>query len=306
MFSVDDLFTLCADQDVIHALLRDLGFEDTRPRVCPKCGAKLDATVVIHQGKEHWRCKAVACRRFVPLQSGNLGYSKLPPHKIVQILYFWARDTHKLDELLGLDPKTVADWSARLRLCVANGLDSENLQVGGPGHVVEVDETEIGRRQKGIHGHKTSVKGDIWGCVDRSTGVLILEVYDKVKVGELWERRFGPPRADELTTLCEQFIQQKSRLYSDGARAYVQIAAKLQCKHAFVDHSSGEYVRGDVHTNTIDGWWGRLKVWWNARGGVQEGHIWTTLKEFQWRSNLRETDPWLSLLDYIRAGHFPS
>ena len=40
------------------------------------------------------------------------------------------------------------------------------------------------------------------GCVDRGTGVLILEAYDKVKVGEIWERRFGPPRADELTTLC--------------------------------------------------------------------------------------------------------
>ena len=53
--------------------------------------------------------------------------------------------------MLGLDPKTVADWSARLRLCVANGLDSETLQVGGPGHVVEVDETEIGRP-----------KGDSW------------------------------------------------------------------------------------------------------------------------------------------------
>ena len=97
----------------------------------------------------------------------------------------------------------------------------------------------------------------------------------------------------------------KSVLYSDGARAYVQIAVKLQCKHAYVDHNKGEFVRGEVHTNTIDGWWGRVKTWWNARGGNQDDHIWTSLKEFQWRSNLRGTDPWPPLLSYIRDGHFP-
>ena len=141
--------------------------------------------------------------------------------------------------------------------------------------------------------------------MDRGTGVLVLEAYDKVKAGDIWERRFGPPKADELTTLCEHYILKNSALYSDGARAYVQIAAKIGCKHAHVDHSSGEYVRGEVHTNTIDGWWGRLKTWWNARGGVAEDHLWTTLKEFQWRANLRGTDPWPSLLAYICAGHFP-
>ena len=72
----------------------------------------------------------------------------------------------------------------------------------------------------------------------------------------------------------------KSVLYSDGARATVQIAVKLQCKHAYVDHSKGEFVRGEVHTNTIDGCWGRLKTWWNAGGGIQDDHIWTNLKQF--------------------------
>ena len=153
--------------------------------------------------------------------------------------------------------------------------------------------------------HKTLVKGDIWGCVDRETGVLVLEVYDKVKVGDLWERRFGPPKADELTSLCQHYIRKGSTLYTDGARAYVIIAKQIGCKHDYVDHSSGQYVKGHVHTNTIDGWWGRLKTWWNARGGVHEDHLFSTLKEFQWRANLRGDDPWCSLMSYIKAGHFP-
>jgi len=93
-------------------------------------------------------------------------------------------------------------------------------------------------------------------------------------------------------------------MYTDGARAYTVIAKDIGCKHDYVDHSHFEYVKGLVHTNTIDGWWGRLKTWWNARGGVHEDHIFTTLKEFQWRANLRGADPWTSLIAYIKAGHF--
>ena len=107
-----------------------------------------------------------------------------------------------------------------------------------------------------------------------------MEVYDKVKAGDLWERRFEPTKADELSTLCKHYIRKGSTLYTDGARAYVIIAKEIGCKHDYVDHSSGQYVKGKVHTTTIDGWWGRLKNWWNARGGVQEDHIFTTLKEF--------------------------
>ena len=64
-------------------------------------------------------------------------------------------------------------------------------------------------------------------------------------------------------------------MYTDGARAYEQISAELAFSHAYVDHSKGEYSKKQmirrklrsVHTNTIDGWWGRLK----AYGGMPVG-----------------------------------
>ena len=120
MFSVDDLFQLCSDKDAVREFLQEHGFQESRPETCPKCGDPVDETVYLRNGKDHWRCRRKGCQRWLPVQSGNLESSKLPPHKIIQILYFWARDSHKLNELLGLDAKTVADWFARLRLCVAN------------------------------------------------------------------------------------------------------------------------------------------------------------------------------------------
>ena len=141
--------------------------------------------------------------------------------------------------------------------------------------------------------------------MERETGVLVMEVYDNVKVGDMCERRFGPPKTDELTRLCQHYIRKGSTLYTDEERAYVFIAEQIGCNHDYVDHSSGQYVKSLVHTNTIDGWRGLLKTWWNAHRGVHDVHLFSTLKEFQWRANLRGDDPWCSLMSYIKAGHFP-
>jgi len=201
-----------------------------------------------------------------------------------------------------------------LRLCVMAAEEASHQPVGGRDIEVECDETEIGRRQKGIHGHKKIVKGDVWGAVERDTGRVILEIYDKMKVQEVVERRFGPPRADELEDLCREHIKPKTVLFTDGARAYEVIAKKVGYLHDYVDHSSGVYSKKatvggqlrSVHTNTIDGLWGRLHCWWNNRGGVMEHLHYEVLKEFQWRQNLGDRDPFLALLEAIKEGHFPN
>ena len=82
----------------------------------------------------------------------------------------------------------------------------------------------------------------------------------------------------------------------------------------YVDPSSGVYskrakVAGQwrsVHTNTIDGLWGRLHCWWNHRGGVLEHQHLEVLKEFQWRQNLGTKDPFMDLVDAVKKGYFPA
>jgi transposase len=46
-------------------------------------------------------------------------------------------------------------------------------------------------------------------------------------------------------------------VHSDESRIYTRV--KRQFDHEFVNHSKLEYVRADVHTNTIEGFWGQLK-----------------------------------------------
>jgi hypothetical protein len=59
--------------------------------------------------------------------------------------------------------------------------------------------------------------------------------------------------------------------------------------HQTVEHSTGEYVRGDTHTNTIEGYWSRLKN--SIRGThvhVSQKHLWKYVCEFSYRYNMRK------------------
>lgn len=62
-------------------------------------------------------------------------------------------------------------------------------------------------------------------------------------------------------------------------------------QHSRIHHSSNVYVRGDVHTSTIEGFWSRVKN--GLRGvyhSVSEKHLQTYLNEHAWRCNHRHDD----------------
>ena len=64
----------------------------------------------------------------------------------------------------------------------------------------------------------------------------------------------------------------------------------LGMKHGTVKHSAKEYVRGDVHTNTIEGYFGHFKR--AVRGThvhISTKHTWKYVAEFTYRRNFRHS-----------------
>ena len=86
-------------------------------------------------------------------------------------------------EMLGLGSECVAALSLRCRFCVANQQEATVLSVGGAGMEVEIWKwmrlSWVGS-PRGLHGHKKQVKSDIIVAYKRSSGVLLLETYDKL------------------------------------------------------------------------------------------------------------------------------
>ena len=85
-------------------------------------------------------------------------------------------------------------------------------------------------------------------------------------------------------------------LYTDESSIYKRLPANIQ-KHEIVNHSAKEWVRGDVHTGTIDGYWGLLK-----RGvigsfhQISVKHLHRYLSEFQFRWNNRQAQDIFALV----------
>lgn len=149
---------------------------------------------------------------------------------------------------------------------------------------VEADETYIGgqRKNQRLHirrryppkrGHGTQ-KTPIIGAFDRATGTVRVEMMER--------------KLDKRLAL--DFVRRAavpgSRVFTDGFPYYRGLAA-LGFLHEWIDHNAGEYVRGDVHTNGIEGFWGVMKRSMGTIGGMRRDRLILFAKEIAWRYNHR-------------------
>src|SRR5205807_8552313 len=145
------------------------------------------------------------------------------------------------------------------------------------GHV-EIDETFVGGREhSGATGRpgQDSKKTVVFGMVERG-GDVITRVVPNAK-------------GETLFPLVEQYVAKGTALSTDEFLAYRGLR-KLGYTHRAENHSRKEWVRGDTHTNTIDGFWSHFKN--SVRGthrSVSRKHMMKYLAEFEFRFNHRRS-----------------
>lgn len=87
--------------------------------------------------------------------------------------------------------------------------------------------------------------------------------------------------------IIQESVELKSTVYTDEFQSYATMS-KVGFKHDFIEHGIKEYVRGNVHTNTIEGFWSQLKR--SIHGtyhSVSPKHLQLYVDEFAWRYNHR-------------------
>lgn len=150
------------------------------------------------------------------------------------------------------------------------------------GGTVEADEVYVGGRVRGKgHGPKLENKTPVFGLIERGGKV----------------RTWAVPRAtrEHIIPKILDSVSIEADVYTDEAKIYIRFPKPY--RHDTVDHSIGEYVRGDVHTGTIDNYWGLLK-----RGligsfhRVSIKHLHRYLSEFQYRWNNKEQQDMFTLV----------
>lgn len=273
-------------------------------RVCPHCGNADQAKLKALAGKAHrpGLCQCAECREQFTVTVGTvMERSKIPLAKWVLGLHLMAASkkgvsAHQLHRMLGVTYKTAWFMAHRLREAMAP-LPGSQGPIGGAGKVVEADETYFGKtEEKHV---SPSRKGRPYTKQGKSN------LRNKMAVVALVERggsvrSFHPAVAtkENVVGIVKAHIAAESRLMTDESRLYSGLSAHF-IEHQTVKHSVGEYVRGDVHSNTVENYFSVFKR--GMRGIYQhcaEKHLHRYLAEFDFRYNTRAK---LGVSDYERS-----
>ena len=144
---------------------------------------------------------------------------------------------------------------------------------------VEIDETGVHGRPRGPRMNRKEAAQ--WR--QRQISVLgMVERGGRVKLRVIKSRRGEP-----LSGAVRANVNPESIIFTDDWMSYKPLG-KEYAGHSVINHSAGFYVRGDIHTNTIEGFFGNLKT--GMRGAykaVSQKWLQSYLDEYAWRYNHR-------------------
>lgn len=257
--------------------------------VCPHCGA-MDRIYVLKGVRtkpskknpegvvRHGLKKCGHCLKQFTVRIGTVfEETRAPLHKWFQAIHLLCSSkkgisSHQLHRILEVEYNTAWFMSHRIREAMRSG---DLAPMGGGGGTIEVDETFIGdnklyknfKRNRGYH-HKHAVLT----LVERKGSA----------------RSFHVDRADAASILpvVRENIDKEAAINTDDARYYRPL--RKDRKHASVKHARGEYVRGQIHTNTVEGYFSIFKR--GMKGVYQhcsEKHLHRYLAEFNFRYSNR-------------------
>jgi len=262
--------------------------------VCPHCGSTGDDVTALN-GKAHrpglYQCSS--CReQFTVTVKTVFERSKIPLSKWLAALFLLTASkkgvsAHQVHRSLGISYKSSWFMMHRLREAMRSG--GLLPPIGGTDKTVEADETyfhtipkaELMPRAAGVGKVQPGKRKGIRRPGYRAVLALV------ERGGQA--RTFHIAQADQNTVskIMRENVARESRITTDESMIYNIVPWQFD-QHETVKHSAKEYVRGDVHTNTVEGYFSIFKR--GMKGIYQhcgEKHLHRYLAEFDFRYNTR-------------------
>jgi len=268
---------------------------------CPRC----DSTAVYTMRDRHdpeareanyrWRCRD--CKRMYSIRTGLIFEETRLPLR-TWVYAFWKACSSKkgvsalqISRECEISYKSALFLMHRIRFAMVEDYGSAPMLSG----TVEVDEAWIGGspRHK-VRSHVDPITGEIRQYISRSdkserSKTPIMALVERG--GRVRARHIDRVHRGTLGSAIRELVEHGSTIHTDENPSYNHLDRSPKYRHETVCHSAGEYVRGDVTTNTVEGFFSLIKRGvYGTFHSVSKHHLHRYLAEFEFRYNTRKMD----------------
>lgn len=250
---------------------------------CPGCGSlgvyqMRDAKTGERQANYRWRCRD--CKRQFTVRIGTV-FEESRIELRHWCFAFWRASTSKkgvsaleIHRQTGVSYKSALFMLHRIRFAMADSVDG---QLNGD---VEVDETYVGGKPR-YKGQSKRGRG-----TNKQPVIALVERGGRVKT-----RPVADVTGKTLKEVIRSNVHADARIITDENTAYFGIGKEYAGGHHTVCHSAKEYVRGDIHSNTVEGFFAVVKRGLNGiYHSVSKEHLHRYMSEFEFRYNNRNLE----------------
>jgi len=233
------------NEDVCRDMLAKSRWPDGKA-VCPKCGEK---GAYSYANGKWYKCKAKVCKARFSVTVGTMfENTKLPLR--TWYLAIWLITAHKkgisslqLSRDLGIGQKAAWFVLHRIREMMVDKMP-EKLNT-----IVEVDETWVGGKVANMNKKKRAY----WAERGNENKTLVMGMVERGGKAKL--KIIG---RDSFKDVVKEHVDQSAVVFTDTHGSYVGLDQHFEA-HESVNHSLNEYKRGDVTTNSVEGFFACFK-----------------------------------------------
>lgn len=288
----------CADETAAVEFIEQLRWNGEP--ACPRCGDTEVAQMRDRQGQRNarflWRCRG--CKKQFTVRIGTIFEDSRIPLRIWCHAFWRACSSKKGVSALQIKRETGLSYKSALflmhRIRFAMGIDPTTpRKLFG---TVEADETYVGGKPR-YRGKKAGQKPKFGRATEKTPVFAVVE-----RGGEVRAAVITRVTKNNLALHLEKFVDFRSRLMTDEERGYLEVGPRFEGGHDTVKHSAKEYARGDVYTNTVEGFFALVKRGlYGTFHAVSKQYLPLYLNEFEFRYNTRGLDDGERTLAAIRA-----
>lgn len=226
-----------------------------------------------------WQCTYGQCPKRLTTKTIRHGSffqkSRIPLTKWIYLMYLWSQETPvvKAIDNTKLSEKTVIQVYQYLRDVCSTKLLNTPCQLGGPGVIVQIDESLFNHKSKYQRGRRANKEQWVFGIADTSVkpAITYLQTVDKRD-------------AATLLPIIERVVAPGSTVHSDEWKAYKKIQEKCGLQHQTVNHSINfvDPIDG-THTQNIESYWAKAKYKFKVMKGCKAESLPSYLDERMWR-----------------------